>query len=88
MGPSHCATSKAAHKAAAKAVTRNAVFEDCVALVCSHTVLSYCVNRGFPVTLGQTLCCICCVATANPNTVFNTVNHPIKSRTNTRKTVR
>ena len=55
------------------------VLEDCTKFVCSKSKFFYCVE----VTMGQTLCCIYCVNTANPNTVFNTVNHPTHPRTNT-----
>ena len=57
--------------------------EDRVELVCWKSKFICCVE----VTVGQTLCCFYCVHTAFQNTVFNTVNHPNKSPTNTRKTV-
>ena len=57
------------------------VFRDQAEFLCSKSKFSYCVG----VTLGQTLCCKDCVDTANPNTVFNTANHPIKPPTNTQQ---
>ena len=52
---SHCANSKAAHKAAAKTVTRNTVFEGCVSLVCWKTVLSWCVPTASSFTVSKLL---------------------------------
>ena len=58
--------------------------EDRVELVCWKSKFICCVE----VTVGQTLCCIYCVHTAIPNTVFNTVTQLANPATNTRKTVR